>query len=231
MADTPKATEPDQVQRGDPPRDARRSPGEGPVALLGPGQPARDQEADGAQRVGTPDRVVLRRRAQPDEQRAQRGPVEPQRPEQLDGGRPPVDAAVPDPQQRAGARSRCGSTRSVGVRRDLHVLQEGGRREEDGSDEEGDVVRRGARRRWRRAGTSPARSRRSRRRTARPSTSAMANGAHQVEPPRDAAGVLAVPPRIPHAGGCRRGAGRPPGSRRDRSRGCPGAATPRGPRT
>ena len=78
---------------------------------------------------------------------------------------------------------RCGPHEGGRRRRDLHVLQEGGRREEDGPDEEGDVVRRGADRGDIGREGARARSRRSRWRTARPSTTPGRTGAHQVEPP------------------------------------------------
>ena len=115
-------------------------------------------------------------------------------------GGPPVDAAVAD--AAATTRARCGadSTRSVGRVRHLHVLQEGGRREEDGPDEERDVVRRGA------DGGGVERERAQREADG-------ADGEQHPHPPvhgergppgraaGDPAGVLAVPARIPQEAG------------------------------
>ena len=139
--------------------------------------------------------VVFGGRAQPDEQRAQGGPVEPHRPDQLDARRPPVDAAVPDPQQRAEPVAVLSDEVGRGAR-DLHVLQEGGRREEDGPDEERDVVRGGAHR----GGVGRERAERE---------ADGPDGEQDPHPPvhgerrppggaaGDPAGVLAVPARIP----------------------------------
>ena len=143
MAETPNATEPTRfknvIHQGM--RDGRQA--NAPVALLGPGEPTRDEEADGTQRVGAPHGVVVGRRAEADHQGAERRPVEPQGADELDDGGPPVDPVVLDPEQPP-------KTLAVGVvqrrRRggDLVVLQEGGGGEEDRPDEVGQVVRSGA---------------------------------------------------------------------------------------
>ena len=73
-----------QVEGGDPPREPRWAPGEGSVALLDPGQPTGDEEADGAQRVRAPDRVVAGSPPNPTSRALRVRPVEPQGAEQLD---------------------------------------------------------------------------------------------------------------------------------------------------
>ena len=164
------------------------------MALLGPGQPARDEEAHRPERVGPPYRVVA------------------------DDAPSPTTSAlkvvrlnhsVPANWMMAAHQSIrwCWTLRSdrglpLGplatprVRGRLVVLQERRRREEDGPDEVGEVVRVGPHAPWRRAGTSPGRSRPTRRRRARRSTTPWRAGAHQVDP-ADRPRVLAVPARLP----------------------------------
>ena len=186
----------------------RRAPGERAMARLGPGQPARNEKAHRAQCVGSPDRVVCRGRPQTDEERAQRGPVEPQGADELDARRPPVDpvmlhreAAIVDP---AVPHRRASSARGRFV-----VLEERGRREEDGPDEEREVVRRWCPPPWRREETNPGRSTSSRRRRARRSTT-RGRGEPTMWIRSAPCRVLAVPARLP---GDARAVGRPKTSR------------------
>ena len=126
--------------------------------------------------------------AQPDEQRAQRGPVEPQVPTSW-------IAAAHQSIRRCRIRSNGTGTASVrcadGGRVDAAsvVLQERGRREEDGPDEVGQVVGVGADGRGV-GGNEPSAKQMEPMANSTPIHHAMACGAHQVEPSARPGGCL-----------------------------------------
>ena len=124
----------EQVDRGDPPAQVTRPPGDPAVSDLGVGQLARHQEADRAQRIRRPHDQVLALGGQPLGERIERREVEEDRADELDRGRPPVDASRLDGEPAATAAA-------VRRRADaLDELQVGRRGEEDRADEVGHRV-------------------------------------------------------------------------------------------